>query len=123
MLRRFPSVLIALDPLIAQRAIYLKRNRSHVLRSSRPCHVILSARYFGEDPVDTLNEAVTIHLTGSGVPKVARLEFSHYLIGPERANYVRVVLPNGLTIAGSIIQGEPGIDGGGWLTFSIEEVA
>ncbi|MQU22168.1 hypothetical protein GHO35_13565 [Pseudomonas helleri] len=86
-----------------------------------PAHVTVSARYFGSDPVDTLNEAVTINLAGSGTPKVARLEFAKSLIGPERANYVRVVLPNGLAMAGSIIQGERGADGSGWLTFGVEE--
>ncbi len=86
-----------------------------------PAHVTISARWFGTEPVDVLNEAVTINLAGSGTPNVTRLEFSTALIGPERANYVRVVLPNGLALGGSIIQGDRRADGSGWLTFSVEE--
>ncbi|TPG85993.1 hypothetical protein EAH72_34725 [Pseudomonas caspiana] len=86
-----------------------------------PAHVTVSARHFGSDPVDTLNEAVSINLSGTGTPKVTRLEFPKSLIGPERANYVRVLLPNGLALGGSILQGERGADGSGWLTFSVEE--
>lgn len=86
-----------------------------------PAHVTVSARYFGCDPVDTLNEAVTINLAGSGTPGVTRLEFTKSLIGPERANYVRVLLPNGFALGGSIVHGERAADGSGWLTFHVEE--
>ena len=86
-----------------------------------PAHVTVSARYFGSEPVDTLNEAVTINLAGSGTPGVARLEFGRPLIGHERANYVRVLLPNGLAIAGPIVQGDRQPDGSGWLTFQVED--
>lgn len=54
-----------------------------------PAHVTVSAQYVGSEPLDTLN-AVTINLAGSATPKVARLKFPKSLIGPERANYVRV---------------------------------
>nr|WP_241667665.1 hypothetical protein [Pseudomonas caspiana] len=86
-----------------------------------PAHVTVSARHFGSDPVDTLNEAVTITLAGSGTPDMARLEFAQALIGPDGANYVRVVLPNGLAVGGAIVQGDRSAHGGGWLTFQVEE--
>ncbi|TPG87738.1 hypothetical protein EAH72_34230 [Pseudomonas caspiana] len=62
-----------------------------------------------------------MNLAGSGTPGVARLEFTKGLIGPERANYVRVLLPSGLAVAGSIVQGDRQPDGSGWLTFNVED--
>lgn len=53
-------------------------------------------------------------------PPVARLESPHSLMGPERANYVRVLWPSGLAVAGAILQGERRADGSGWLTFTVE---
>jgi hypothetical protein len=86
-----------------------------------PAHVTVSARHFGSEPVDTLNEAVTINLASSGTPGVARLEFARPLLGPEQANYVRVLLPNRLAVAGPIVQGDRQPDGSGWLTFHVED--
>lgn len=86
-----------------------------------PAHITVSFRHFDAEPIDTLNEAVTINLFGSGTPGVAQLEFARPLIGPEQANYVQVLLPSGLVVCGAIIQGDCHLNGSGWLTFQVEE--
>lgn len=86
-----------------------------------PAHVTVSARWSGTDPVDVLNESVTINLAGAGTPGIARLEFSQPLKGPQRFNWISVLLPNNLVVAGSILQGERAADGSGWLTFQVKE--
>lgn len=52
-------------------------------------------------------------------PTRFRLEFDHYLQGPKEANALQVVLPDGVLLQGSIVDGcnEPA---GGWLLIDVE---
>ncbi|WP_192560308.1 hypothetical protein [Pseudomonas allokribbensis] len=52
-------------------------------------------------------------------PKRFRVEFAHYLQGPQEANTLQVMLPDGMLLQGPIIDGsnEPA---GGWLLINVE---
>lgn len=77
--------------------------------------VTISAEYFSAEAVKSENPQVSIALTNMGVGLV-QLRFFGRLIAPENATYVYVVLPNGLSFSGEILQGERLADGG-WFSF------
>ncbi|AHZ72655.1 hypothetical protein OU5_5576 [Pseudomonas mandelii JR-1] len=81
--------------------------------------VAVLALYRGQPP----NELTTLELNVRVLnldPKRFRLEFDHYLQGPKKANALRVVLPGGLLLQGSIVDGsnEPA---GGWLLIDVAQ--
>ncbi|KAB0485738.1 MULTISPECIES: hypothetical protein [Pseudomonas] len=84
-----------------------------------PATVTVIAMYRGRVPAElsTLEFPVVVSCVGSDR---ARIEYGHYLQGPKGANVLRLVLPGGHMMQGSIIDGrnEPL---GGWLEFDVEE--
>ncbi|KAF2395382.1 hypothetical protein [Pseudomonas frederiksbergensis] len=76
------------------------------------------ALYRGQPPNKLTTLELNIRVLNVN-PKSFRLEFDHYLQGPKEANAIRVILPGGLLLQGSIIDGsnEPA---GGWLLIDVE---
>lgn len=83
-----------------------------------PADIVVSATIFGREPVEVLSPGVQIILRPHG-PGVVHMEFPAQLAAPESANHVRVLLPDGKWLEGSLVHGE--ITGpSGWLTFNVE---
>lgn len=84
-----------------------------------PATVTVIALYQGLLPVELTTFELPVVLSNAG-PNRARIAYTHYLQGPKHANALRVVLPDGLMLQGSIINGrnEPA---GGWLEFDVKE--
>lgn len=81
--------------------------------------VTVMARYLGHPPVELTTMKCPIRVSNAG-PGRTRVGFHHYLQGPNDANTLRVILPDGLMIQGPIIDGcnEPT---GGWLLIDVEQ--
>lgn len=86
-----------------------------------PAQVSVSARHVDLEPATTVNHALLVTLARNGPAHYARLEFSQALLGPERGNHVQVLLPTGLALGGTLLEGDRGSDGSGWLIFHVEE--
>lgn len=86
-----------------------------------PATVSVLALYRGQPPVELTTVELPILLNSVDANRV-RIEFGHYLLGPKKANVLRVQLPDGLMLHGPIVDGcnEPA---GGWLEFDIEHHA
>ncbi|QCY09575.1 hypothetical protein [Pseudomonas sp. MPC6] len=71
------------------------------------------ALYLGQSPNELTTLELKVRVLDAG-PRRFRLEFDRYLQGPQEANALRVVLPGGLLLQGTIVDGrnEPA---GGWL--------
>lgn len=85
-----------------------------------PATLRISARFFGAEPLETLNEEIPIQLGGSGQPGIAELHFEGDISAPKNANFVSVELPSGLIVGGALVQGHAGAVGG-WLRFEVSE--
>lgn len=84
-------------------------------------HVLLASRHLGAKDDERLTESLTIRLTESGTPTIARLEVDGPLTWPKHANHVQVTLPDGRVIKGVIVEINREVDGAGWLTFSLDD--
>lgn len=80
--------------------------------------ITLSATLMGIAPVEILSTEVPVVLRSAG-PNVVQMEFPAELAAPENANTVRLVLPSGKVLGGTIQHGA--LTGPtGWLTFNVE---
>lgn len=80
--------------------------------------VTVLARYAGQSPVELTTLECPVRLTNAGPGRV-RVELQYYLQGPTDANTLRVMLPHGMMVQGSMVDGcnEPN---GGWLLIDVE---
>lgn len=77
------------------------------------------ALYRGQPPNKLTTLELNIRVLNVN-PKRFRLEFDRYLQGPKDANAIQAVMPGGLLLQGSIVEGsnEPA---GGWLLIDVEQ--
>ena len=83
--------------------------------------VITASRHIGTPSDEHLNESVSIQLTSSGEPTIARLSFDKPLQWPGHPNFVAVNLPDGTSVGGVIVEIERATDGPGWVTFTVDD--
>lgn len=80
--------------------------------------VAVIARYEGRPPAELATLECPVRLSKIG-PNRTRVELASFLEGPEDANMLRVILPDGLMVQGMIVDGcnQPL---GGWLLLDVE---
>lgn len=83
--------------------------------------VITVSRHLGTQSDERLNASVSIHLTSSGKPTLARLSFEIALDWPGNPNFVTVNLPDGSSVSGVIAEIERPNTGPGWVTFTVDD--
>ncbi|EJN18654.1 hypothetical protein [Pseudomonas sp. GM80] len=76
------------------------------------------ALYQNQPPTKLITLELNVRLRGAGHQRF-RVEFDHYLHGPQHANALRLVLPGGLLLQGPIVDGRNKA-AGGWLLIDVE---
>lgn len=83
--------------------------------------VITASRHLGTPSDEHLNESVDIHLSSSGKPTIARLDFETPLDWPGNPNFVAVNLPDGSSVSGVIVEIARPANARGWVTFTVDD--
>lgn len=84
--------------------------------------VVISAQCPGVDTVAVTNEGLHIQLLRSKTSGLIELHFTGPLQGPDDASHIRVSLPSGMVLGGSLIEGHRDSQGG-WLRFEMNEAS
>lgn len=80
--------------------------------------VVVIDRYEGSPPAELTMLECPVRLSKIG-PNCTRVELASFLEGPENANMLRVILPDGLVVQGLIV-GACNQQLGGWLLLDVE---
>lgn len=81
--------------------------------------LIVSSRFSGGSALKVANPPQQVRISHTGAGKVVRLDHEAFLKAPNRANYVEVMLQDGLYLEG-VIGTQQTLSKGGWMLIDVE---